>query len=89
MPFELRPASIDDVPTFAIIQREAFADDAIVGQLFKDVPESIRQERDVKWISTMVEQSYSNWTRLSKVVDTSNGYRYVSITPHKLYSILN
>ena len=74
MSFEIQPATIEDARVLAIIQREAFAEDAIVGHLFKDVPKDITHERDVKWMSGFFKESEIQAVRVLKVVDVSNGY---------------
>ena len=78
MPFEIQPATLEDAPVLATIQREAFAEDAIVGHLFKDVPKDITHERDIKWVSNFFKEPEIQAVRVSKVVDMSNGYYHLS-----------
>ena len=73
MQFEIRPATIEDVPALIAAFDEAFAADAIVSYLFKDVPKEISLARDVKWYSTAFENAAINGERFFKAVDTSNG----------------
>ena len=80
MTYELHPATIEDVPTLVTVFDEAFADDEIVSYLFKDVPEHIRRERDLKWFSTFFQKLDSNGVQFTKVIDTSNGYNLVPLS---------
>ena len=79
MSFEIQPATIEDAPVLAVVQREAFAEDAIVGYLFKDVPGDVSVEHDVKWMSSFFKESEIQTVRVSKVVDMSSRYDQLPI----------
>ena len=88
MSFRLEPATIEDVPTLVTIFDEAFAQDAIVSHIFKDVPEEVRWERDLKWYSAAFENSESNGARFTKVVDMSRGYHPLFLCAYSTCSYL-
>ena len=88
MSFRLEPATIEDAPALVTTFDEAFAQDAIASHIFKDVPQEVRRERDLKWYSTTLENSESNGVRFTKVVDTSNGYRPLFLCPYLTCSFL-
>lgn len=78
MPFDIQLATLEDAPTLAIVQREAFAEDAIVKYLSPDVPRDITHERDVTRMSGFFKDSETKGVRITKVVDVSNGYDQLS-----------
>ena len=73
MAYTLHPAHPSDAASLAHIFETAFAEDKIIYHLHPGVPDYIRAEDDIKWMTGLIVDSPKFGSKVTKVVEVSSG----------------